>query len=329
MRKYVTEKQGASLHVNYDYKQSWLREFSFNRTRNESLMVKYFKERDPTQQEVGLNMLIFLSQFWFATRDQIKRALEIKGLDTAVADDVIDDYVANRVMNCFTLAAHELDEMPADAMRIYCMDHGARHILSHYYREDFVYWQSTDNLRGTEQIVKCLSTSSFYLALAKVKMENLRTFEPIFDVSIGRRNARFSAVFEILNKRSIEDQSTGQKDPTRKFILESVRSYDLPAYWQKKCREQVYPYLMQKFWQQNFSEEPMFILLAETDEAALEAADIFFRITGSKNFRVTTDKNILRGMEKAPFYRYLPCEDGAGVGTLQPGRAVIFSKKDA
>lgn len=329
MRNYVTEKQGAALNVNYDYKQSWLRDFSFNKTRNESLMVKYFKEHDAAQQEVGLNMLIFLSQFWFATRDQIKKALEIKGLDASLADEVIDDYVANRVMNCFTFAAHELDVMPPDAMRIYCMDHGARHILSHYYREDFVYWQSTDNLRGTEQIVKCLSTSSFYLSLARVKMENLRTFEPIFDVSIGRRNARFSAMFEILNKRGGDEPSVWQKDPTRKFILESVRSYDLPAYWQKKCREQIHPYLMQKFWQQNFPEEPMFILLAETDEAALEAADIFHRITESANFRITTDKNILRGMEKAPFYKYIPCEESARVGTLQPGRAVIFSKKDA
>ncbi len=328
MANYVTQQEGELLNINYDFKQSWLRDFSFNKTRNESLMIKYFREGSPEKQAAGLNILIFLSQFWFATRDQIKQAVELKGIDGGLVDEVIDDYVENRVMNCFTLASHELPEIPADAMRIYCMDHGARHILSHYYREDFVYWQSTDNLRGTEQIVKCLSTLRFYLALAKVKQENLRVFEPLFDVSIGRRNARFSACFEILNKKGGEESTEWKKDPTRKFILESVRDYDLPTYWTKKCTEQIKTYLNQKYWQQNFFEEPVIILLAENKNSALEAADIFFRITGNENFRVTTDAEMLKGMEKAIFYKYVPSAEGTGVGSLKAGRASIFSKKN-
>jgi len=327
MRNYVTEAEGRNLNINYDYKQSWQRDFSFNKTRNESLMIKFFRESGEAKQTVGLNMLIFLSQFWFATRDQIVQALSVKGLDIALVDELLDEYVSNRVMNCFTFAQHELAELPADAMHIYCMDHGARHILSHYYREDFVYWQSTDNLRGTEQIVKCLSTCWFYLALAKVKGENLRVFEPLFDVSIGRRNARFSAYFEILNKKAGSESSAWEKDPTRKFILESVRDYDLPTYWQKKCVEQIKPYLTQKYWQQNFSDEPMFILLTQSRESALEASDIFLRITGFENFRATTDVDVANGMSKALLYKY-SFVDGGTRGTLQPGRAALFSRKN-
>lgn len=327
MRNYVTEAEGKKLDVNYDFKQSWVHDFSFNKTRNESLMIKFFREGSDEKQRVGLNILIFLSQFWFATREQIICALKIKGLESALVDELLEEYVENRVMNCFTLAQHELDVLPEDAIHIYCMDHGARHILAHYYREDYVYWQSTDNLRGTEQIVKCLSTCWFYLSLAAVKQENLRVFEPLYDVSIGRRNARFSACFEILNKKGGEPSTAWEKDPTRKFILESVRDYDLPTYWQKKCVEQIKPYLAQKYWQQNFSDEPMFILLAQSKDSALVAADKFYRILGTDMFRVTTDGDVAKGMDKAPFYKYLPGEDGA-VGKLRAGRAVIFSQKE-
>lgn len=329
MSNYVTEAAGEQLNINYDYKQSWHHDFCFNKTRNESLMIKFFKEGTEEKQAVGLNILIFLSQFWFATMDQIRAALVIKHLNAGLAGEIVEEYVANRILNCFTLAEHELDTMPEDAMRIYCLDHGARHILSHYYREDFVYWQSTDNLRGTEQIVKCLSTCRFYLALARVKEENLRSFEPVFDASIGRRNARFSARFEILNKKGGAPSSTWEQEPTKKYILESVRDYDLPTYWERKASEQIRTYLSLKYWQQNFPEEPTFILLAESKKSALEAAGIYHRIIGGDNFRVTTDQEVLRGMEKAVFYKYIPDPEGGGRGTLRAGRAAAFSRKEA
>ena len=148
--------------------------------------------------------------------------------------------------------------------------------------------------------------------------EDLRIFEPIFDVSIGRRDARFSANFEIAREGQI-----------RRFILESVRTYDLPTYWRKKVAEQISPFIMNKFWRQTFPEEPVFILLAETAEDALEAADIFYRRTMSPNFRVTTDIDIAKGMEKAHFYRYMPSEDDTKIGILSSVRATIFCSKES
>lgn len=71
----------------------------------------------------------------------------------------------------------------------------------------------------------------------------------------------------------------------------------------------------------------MFILLAQSKDSALVAADKFYRILGTDMFRVTTDGDVAKGMDKAPFYKYLPGEDGA-VGKLRAGRAVIFSQKE-
>ena len=317
MRNYVTEKEGRSLSINYDYVQSWDHEFSIYKTRNENLMIRFFLEGSREKQQLGLEILVFLSKFWFATKEHMAQLLQMKGLQTQLLEEILEEYLGSRIINCFTLAQFPLDEMPDDAMRIYCLDHGAKFILMHFYREDFVHWQTTDNSRGSEQIVKCLSTCRFYLSLLAAKGRDLRIFEPIFDVSIGRRDARFSANFEI--------EKGGQ---TRKFILESVRTYDLPTYWRKKVAEQISPFITNKFWRQTFSEEPVFILLAETGKNALEAADIFYRRTMSPNFRVTTDIDVAKGMEKAHFYKYIPPEDDAGIGTLSPVRATIFCPKE-
>lgn len=317
MRNYITEKEGKSLNINYDYVQSWHHEFSIYKTRNESLMVRYFLESSREKQRLGLEILVFLSKFWFATKEHMAQLLRMKGLQSQVLEEILEEYLSSRIVNCFTLAQFPLDEMPDDAMRIYCLDHGAKFILTHFYREDFVHWQTTDNNRGSEQVVKCLSTCRFYLSLLAAKREDLRIFEPIFDVSIGRREARFSANFEIAKGAQ-----------TRKFILESVRTYDLPTYWRKKVAEQIAPFIMNKFWRQTFPEEPVFILLAETVENAMEAADIFYRRTMSSNFRITTDVDVGKGMEKAHFYKYVPREDDAGIGTLSPVRATIFCSKE-
>jgi len=318
MRNYVTEKEGRTLNINYDYVQSWAHEFSIYRTRNESLMIRYFLESSREEQKLGIELLIFLSKFWFATKEHMVQLLHMKGLKTQLLEKVLEEYVSNRILNCFTLAQFPLDEIPDDAFRVYCLDHGAKFILTHFYREDFVHWQTTDNNRGTEQIVKCLSTCRFYLSLLAAKREDLRIFEPIFDVSIGRREARFSANFEI-----------AKGTQTRKFILESVRAYDLPTYWRKKVAEQVAPFISNKFWRQTFTEEPVFILLAETMENAIEAADIFYRRTMSSNFRVTTDVDVAKGIDKARFYKYMPKENDAGIGTLSPVRATIFYPKES
>lgn len=317
MRNYATEKEGKALHINYDYVQSWAHEFSIYRTRNESLMIRYFLESSREKQKLGLEILVFLSKFWFATKEYMLQLLHLKGLKTQDLEEILEEYLSNRILNCFTLAQFPLDEIPDDALRVYCLDHGAKFILTHFYREDFVHWQTTDNNRGSEQIVKCLSTCRFYLSLLAAKREDLRIFEPIFDVSIGRREARFSANFEIVKGTQ-----------TRKFILESVRAYDLPTYWRKKVAEQIAPFIMNKFWRQTFAEEPVFILLAESLENALEASDIFYRRTMSSNFRVTTDIDVIKGMEKAHFYKYMACEDNADVGTLSPVRATIFCPKE-
>ena len=49
----------------------------------------------------------------------------------------------------------------------------------------------------------------------------------------------------------------------------------------------------------------------------------------SPNFRVTTDIDIAKGMEKAHFYRYMPSEDDTKIGILSPVRATIFAQRRA
>ena len=118
MRNYVTEEEGKSFNINYDYVQSWDHEFSIYKTRNENLMIRYFLEGSREKQRLGIEILVFLSKFWFATKEHMAKLLQMKGLQSQLLEEILEEYLSNRIINCFTLAQFPLDKMPDDAMRI-------------------------------------------------------------------------------------------------------------------------------------------------------------------------------------------------------------------
>ena len=315
-KPYLTKDEAGAPDVSPDLVQSWHHTFSVTKARNEPMILRWWLERSREEQTMGLEALVLLARFRFATLDQLTRDLQIRGLPTDSLEPLLEELVRNRVLNCFVLALQPLEEFPEDALKIWCLDWGGRHILLHFYREDFVYWHPADGQRGAGQILSCLSTLRFFLALLEVRRENLRFFDPVFDVSIGRRDARFSALFELR-----------QGETRRKFVLENVRSADLPAAWLRKVSEQICPFLEERCWKRYLPEEPVFLLLADTSAAALEAADLFHRRTQSENFRVTTDQEVAKGMESARFFRYVPAPEGTGA--LQPVRAALFTSPAA
>lgn len=320
-KTYVTKEGGRGLDFGYDYKQCFHHDSSQAKTLPEYTLVKQFTELSSYEKQLTLEVLKFLYQFTFATHDQLIAMLEAKCIDPAGMDEVIDQMLRMRQMNSFYLNsfAKQNEPFPDDAFVIYCIDFGAIAILSHFSNSDCIAWFTTDVVRSTELILKYLTTVMFYLALAEVKGSALRYFKPVFDVTFGHRSFRFSAAFEVMHGY------TGHP-----FILESIRSYDLPANWIKKVDRQIVPFSCQeKNWTKYFSTSPVYILLVENEEQALEAADLFHRRTGLDNFRLITDAQVKNGLEAANFLKYIPNPDGEGLGTLQKVKASLLSSIDA
>lgn len=291
---YVIKETKERYSFPYDYRQSFHHKFSLARSMPEYITVKNFIGDQPSEQQIVLECLVYLSNFRFATKLQLECVLKAKNVDTDNLGSLLDKYVDARVINYFWLAAFEMDTPPKNALLVYCLDHCARYILNHFYKDDLISWLSSDNYVSTEILTKCLTTNLFYLQLLTAKGKALRFFSPLYDVNIGKRSMRFSGAFQII-------QNGQQKD----FILESVKSSDLPILWKKKVDQQIMPFV-QNYWKKYYQAEPVLVLLVESESDVFETADIYYRRTESTLFRVTTEQEIDKGFEHAVFFKYNP-----------------------
>lgn len=296
---YVTRADGKNLRIAPFYQQVFHHESSQPKTMPEYTLIKGFVQLPEQNRQVTLEVLKMLSQFVFATRDQMVRLLDIKGIDSSTLDGDLSQMLENRQVNCFYLAETASPEFePAeDAFLIYCMDFGALCLLNHFSSSDSLSWFTTDANRSSELVLKYLATVEFFLSLAKVQGPSLRYFKPAFDVAFGHREIRFSGAFEI-------EDANGQN---HSFLLETIRNFDLPVIWRDKLDKKVVHFVSKpKSWGKYFLDEPVVLLLVENDRDALEAAELFYRRTEKTNFRLITDDQVRAGLENARFLKYVP-----------------------
>lgn len=296
---YITREDFGTLSFPYGWQQTFDHPFEMSFAANEAQVVKDFVA-DTQNRQAGLEILILLYDFTFATRAQLERLLAVKGLhiDADTLDALLSKYLRGHLINRFTLSVYPMDHIPDDAFDIYCLDHGARHILSHFYHDDIaVTFKSTNALRSAELVSKYLATNEFYLSLLTGKTEELSSFAPACNFSIRRRDIRLSATFRIMNGFTPCD-----------FLLEVIRKSDIPVMWRKKSGEQLAPFLIDGAWKRYFHIEPRVILLAEDMEQAEDAAEIFALRTEGMPFFITTDKELAKGILDAEFYAYAPDE---------------------
>lgn len=275
---YITEEEGRNLSFNYSFKQTFYRDPKRSRGMPEYIIVSEFMKGDDTHRQVGLEILTYLRQFCFATRDMLGTMLASKGLDVSILDEILDLYLEKYLINFFTISAYNMGEVPEDAMKIYCLDSGAIYILTHFSTTDSISWLSSDNIRSVELVTKYLATGLFASTLVQNKGKAVSAFIPVFDASIGKRMIRFSAAFTVMNGYT-----------PLNYVLETVRGFDLPGPWMKKCGEQISVFSNGKHWQKYFDQEPGYVLLCENEVVAKDAAVILGRGMGDQEIRLITD----------------------------------------
>lgn len=289
---YATMEDEEALNFCYDHRQVFHHEFSPGRTMAEYGIIRAFSGQSQVHRQIGIAVVDFLRSFGFATFRQLTQMLEQRGIEAGDLEQVLQQYLDLRVLN-FCIAADMDMPIPEDALRIYCLDYGATHILSHFASANMVGWLSTDSIRPIRLVVMYLATVRFYLAMSEAGIA-LHYFRPIPDINIGKRMVRFSADFQLDN-----GSGTG-----RSFVLEVLRNVEFPIDWLKKM-DQIEQFLNPRVCERYYGQPPMFILLAENNAIALEAAEIFARRIPSGEFRVTTDKEMEKGMDHAKFYKFM------------------------
>lgn len=310
---YLNKEDGERFLIPYDFKQTFHHDSRLLQTPKEYVLVREFYVKDDETQAIELEVLKYLRDFCFATETQLRTLLGAKGLNPDRLTEILDSCVKDKIVNYFALTSFVMESIPDDAFRIYCLDHGARHILTHFSKQDFLSWISSDNIRSSELVAKYLMTGMFYLQVIAVKSESLREFKPLADFTIGKRDIRFSAAFQIM-------QGFTPKD----FIVEVIRHDDLPTMWRQKVNEKIAPFVQQNYWNLYYRTLPVFIFLTQNDEDAFMAADIFYMRTKQDIFRVLTDKNLIKGLDVAPFYAYVPESEKNPTPMLKRVKSRIF-----
>lgn len=281
---YVTEEDGKTLLFDETYHQTFFHDVKRNHGMPEYVVVSDFINSDPNVREIGLEIMLYLKQFGFATKDMLITMLNAKNLDVSVLDSLLDSYVEKYILNYFILAKVAMNPIPEDAMKIYCIDTGAIYILTHFSSSDTVSWLSSDNLRSATLVSKYLLTGQFASILSQNKGSALASFSPLFDVSISRRMIRFSAQFTIMNGFT-----------PLNYLMETVRAFDLPAPWMKKCGEQIAPFSRERYWQKCFDLEPTYVLLCEDQETATTAGIILNRYFDQQQKILLVTNDFLQG----------------------------------
>lgn len=308
------------LTVDKSWKQSFEHEFATGYTHNDSFVIRWYCDLEAEDRAIIKEIAVFLAKFKFATEEHISKMLRIKGYPSDSCDKFIPLLMEKKFINCFTFSCTVFATYPEDAARIYCLDLCGMYILHHFHQAEYLVWKKSDVYYGYDLVMKFLSTTVFYISLLEVKGENLKSFDPCFDILLKNRMTRFSASFYANNGKA-----------EHPFLLESIRRSDMPEYYRKKLREQVTSFMGTYTWAHHFSEPPAFVLLVESEDMIREVADTFAHVVEDVNFVVVTNADVARDMVKARFFYYdLPKDENgrpAVEGTLSSRDAKILSRK--
>lgn len=244
----------------------------------------------------------FLFEFRFATAAQIHEYLntletEENQSSLSAIKSRLDKLVSYRVLNKFMLTDDAtLTKIKPDALEIYCLDIGGRYLLANYSNEDTIDWYTAVNQVTSEIVSRNLASTSFFLSLMRTAGEYVEYFrvEPILRVGKKSIIPSFEFCFNVKGNKSY-------------FIGEVVREYDFPVHFREKAYK-LESLMESNAWKKYYYDAtgaPVLFIVTDSDDLALETAQLITETTEMRRFRITTDERMERPLsETGAFLKY-------------------------
>lgn len=239
----------------------------------------------------------FLFNHTFATAEQIGDYLNGTGEKIR---NRLEELVKKRILNSFFMSEFEMKQANKDALVIYCLDFGGKYLVSNYGGEDTSDWYSTVNMKGADLVTRDLIATQFYVNLHKSSQKNLTNFKSNPQMKVA--NKHISPLFEFTL-----DVSFSRKYLIGEVVLDGDEALSF--------RDQVLKLeglLTTNAWRKYFvdvEEPPMFVIVAENDLVARNAAAIVNRATEIDNRKIlltTIERMENLFYEKGAFLIYDP-----------------------
>lgn len=280
--------------------------------------VEILKLRDSNSSCVtdeDIDFLEFLFRVRFASYKDIIEYLEVAtGKTQKESNIMIERLIRNHLINKFYLSRTEeykKVKFPMDSMNIFCLDSGGMYLLKAFSSVDVYDW-TTARIRASSAIVgKTMMATSFYMKVLKDCDNNVEFFKHTMRYFVGSEN--FTTCFHFCIKEPADPETTETgRDFTRKyFIGEVFRSDESEDINEKREKLRHLESLMcTNAWKKYYpdsKEGPILLIIAETDEIALEISrEITIATTKLTRFRVSTNEriNTIKLYEKGAFQKY-------------------------
>ena len=305
MEQYLKTGDAASYLFPKDWYQVFDHPFAAPRAQNESMVLKTFTEGLKREEcrMIG-TLLLYLYRTTFALDRQIERYLAQRELLPAEGiAELLAFAKREHLLNCFTFSETGEGKLPEDALRIYCLDHAARYVLGHFYREDVLYtWNRFRALASAPVVSRNLVINDLYLEFGARCRPKVTDMSAPMHFYYNHRNIFLSGGFRV------RDETKG----IREYLVEVVRSADLPDFWQSKVTEQLAPFLSETHgaeatepnWRRFFERRPALIFFGDTEEDLAEIGAVYERAVKDSCYRLALLRDLPKGLGSIRLYRY-------------------------
>lgn len=293
------KKDENFLSGNQELPQIFKNEFNLSVSNNE--IVKMYQAKVITPIDLKITKFLFSSIF--ATVSQIKSFL-LKNDEIIPEEEVearLDKLVQYRVLNKFILSDgldHDKDEVPKDALNVYCLDLGGIYLIQSFTTETgALSWMSGVNLKCSGLVLKTLFCNEFRLKVLDTlgptlnyfrsypKFSNQKTvITPTFDMGIKDGNISKFLICQVFTEN--DPYNVYQEQICKMEILLSTNAY-----------KKYYP----------LPSPPPYIVITDNEYTALEVAKRVEETKIAQITRYTTEERLQKQLsELGAFLKYQP-----------------------
>lgn len=271
-------------HKGYTFDQDYKQIFKNKWNNNIAAQIVVGMRTSGAITDEDMKMLKFLFQAHFATAEMLYRLIKPECKMEAF-EARLEKHVKNRVLNKFALCQYEgAEQIPDDALCIYCLDVGGKILLSHFSNFNTTNWYTIVNMKCPELITRDLVAGNFLIKLYEDCPEKIKFFKTETTYRIGRSEVIFSFELGLIHDNQL-----------KYFVGEVVRDYDYPLGIKNKLitfENILNTNAVKKYFAGN-TEQPIFIALCENDRNLKESFGLFDEMDIDKII-ASTDKRMER-----------------------------------
>lgn len=268
-------------------------------------VLKLVQNQNISEDEIKI--LKFLTMVNFATQEQLVRYCEVYRLfgEEGAFRTMMKHLMSVRMLNRFMMGSEKLektDRIPHDAKCYYCATAGAAKLLEHMSTSvSVIDWDISEVVKPAGLVARNVLITELYLRLEECCPGRLwqstgNYFRSVPKFAIARNRVVMDADFRIASP----------KDEDVSFVCSVFRKFDNDQETSERL-ERIESLLTTQGWKKYFpfdEEEPIFILLCDTDETVTKLAEMMSHRKITRFYFTTTDRMQEPLGQKGAFLKY-------------------------